>query len=184
MEALLISTGTVALAEMGDKTQLLAVLLAARFQRPWPVIAGIFVATVANHALAALLGTLVAGWLTDEVLRWAVGLGFLATAVWALIPDKDEGMPKAGAGLGAFAATVVAFFILEMGDKTQIATVALAARFEAPVMVTLGTTLGMLLANVPAVIFAEKLLKVIPLRAMRLAAAAVFAVLGVFTLLR
>jgi Ca2+/H+ antiporter, TMEM165/GDT1 family len=184
MDALLISAATVALAEMGDKTQLLAIMLAARFRRPVAVCAGILLATIANHGLAAALGTLIAGWLTPDVLRWLVGGGFLATALWALVPDGDGGMPMAGAGLGAFAATVVAFFILEIGDKTQIATIALAARFADPLAVTLGTTLGMLLANVPAVVFAERMLRVLPLRVLRLAAAGVFTVLGLWTLLR
>ena len=158
MEAFLVSTGVVAIAEIGDKTQLLAILLASKFRRPWAIVAGIFAATVANHLLAASVGTLVAGWLGDELLRWILGLSFIAMGLWALIPDKvDEDEADAGkAGrFGAFIATLVAFFLVEMGDKTQIATVGLAARFDNLTMVTLGTTLGMMLANVPAVFLGE-----------------------------
>jgi len=183
LEAFVVSTVTVAVAEMGDKTQLLAIVLAARFRQPWAVIAGILVATLLNHALAALVGTLVAEWVAPERLRWLLATGFFATAVWALIPDKAADGPVAAGRWGAFAATTIAFFVVEMGDKTQIATIALAARFEAPVTVTLGTTAGMLLANAPAVIFAERLLRILPLRLLRIAAAAIFAALGVATLI-
>ena len=183
MEAFLVSTGIVALAEMGDKTQLLSLVLAARFRRPWPIIAGIFVATVFNHAAAGALGA----WLTSlagpQVMRWVLGVSFLAMAVWTLIPDKlDEEETKAPR-LGVFGATVVAFFLAEMGDKTQIATVALAARFDALVAVVLGTTLGMMLANAPVVLLGEKITRRIPIRAIHVVAAAIFAVLGVIALL-
>lgn len=186
MEAFLVSTGVVAIAEIGDKTQLLAILLASKFRRPWAIVAGIFAATVANHLLAASVGTLVAGWLGDELLRWILGLSFIAMGLWALIPDKvDEDEADAGkAGrFGAFIATLVAFFLVEMGDKTQIATVGLAARFDNLTMVTLGTTLGMMLANVPAVFLGEAATKVVPLNYVRAAAAAIFVAVGVVTLL-
>lgn len=182
LEAFLVSTLTVAIAEMGDKTQLLAILLAARFRQPWAVIAGILAATLLNHALAATLGALIARWVSPEQLRWLLAAGFFATAVWALIPDKEDEGPAATGKWGAFAATTIAFFVVEMGDKTQIATIALAAKFGYPVAVTLGTTAGMLLANVPAVIFAERLLKVLPLKLLRFLAAGIFAALGVATL--
>jgi len=182
-QAFLVSTATVALAEMGDKTQLLAIILAARFRQPWTVVAGILVATLLNHAGAAVVGTLVARHVPTDMLRRLLGAGFFATAIWALFPDKPQEAPETGSRWGAFLATTIAFFVVEMGDKTQIATVALAARFEAPVAVTLGTTAGMLLANVPAVIFADRLLKILPLKLLRLAAAALFAALGVATLL-
>ena len=183
LEAFLVSTATVAVAEMGDKTQLLAIVLAARFRQPLAVVAGILAATLLNHALAAMLGTLVAQYVPEHLLRWLLAAGFFATAIWALFPDKEEDGPAAGGKWGAFAATTIAFFVVEMGDKTQIATVALAARFEDPLAVTLGTTAGMMLANVPAVIFADRLLKILPLKLLRLAAAAIFAALGVGTLL-
>lgn len=183
LEAFLVSTLTVAVAEMGDKTQLLAILLAARFRQPWAVIAGIFVATVLNHAFAAAVGTLIGKYVPADMLRWLLAASFFATAVWALIPDKEDEGPVAAGKWGAFLATTLAFFVVEMGDKTQIATIALAARFEAPVAVTLGTTAGMMLANAPAVIFADKLLKVLPLKLLRFVAAMIFAALGVATLL-
>jgi Ca2+/H+ antiporter, TMEM165/GDT1 family len=183
LEAFLVSTATVAVAEMGDKTQLLAIVLAARFRQPWAVVAGIFTATVLNHAAAALVGTLVAQHMPEDMLRWLLAAGFFATAIWALFPDREEEVPATGGRWGAFLATTIAFFVVEMADKTQIATIALAARFEAPVAVTLGSTAGMLLANVPAVIFADKLLTILPLKLLRLAAALTFAALGAATLL-
>jgi putative Ca2+/H+ antiporter (TMEM165/GDT1 family) len=183
LEAFLVSTATVFVAEMGDKTQLLAIVLAARFRQPWAVIAGIFVATLLNHALASALGTLIAAWFSPDQLRWLLAAGFFATAVWALFPDKAEEGPAATGRWGAFLATTFAFFVVEMGDKTQIATIALSAKFAAPVAVTLGTTAGMMLANIPAVIFAGRLLQVLPLKLLRLAAAGIFAALGVATLL-
>jgi putative Ca2+/H+ antiporter (TMEM165/GDT1 family) len=183
LEAFLVSTLTVAVAEIGDKTQLLAILLAARFRQPGAVIAGILAATLLNHALAATLGSLIAVWLSPQQLRWLLAAGFFLTAIWALIPDKEDEGPQATGKWGAFAATTLAFFVVEMGDKTQIATVALAAKYGMPVAVTLGTTAGMLLANVPAVIFADRLLRVLPLKLFRLFAAGIFAALGVATLL-
>lgn len=184
MEAFLVSTGVVALGEMGDKTQLLAVVLAAMYRRPWPIIAGILVATLANHAAAGALGGWVAQALGPELLRWVIGLSFIAMAGWMLVPDKLE--DDAAAGLrrfGVFGTTVIAFFLAEMGDKTQIATVALAARYADVVLVVLGSTLGMMLANVPAVFLGERIAKKVSMRLVHGIAAAIFAVLGVLTLL-
>lgn len=179
MEAFLLSTGIVALAEMGDKTQLLSLLLAARFCRPWPIVLGILFATLANHALAGALGTGVAALLGAPALRLGMGLSFVAMAAWMLVPDRLDGAMPAGASrLGVFGATLVAFFLAEMGDKTQVATVALAARFDAWATVVAGTTLGMMLANVPVVWLGERLLRRVPLRWVRGASAAIFAILG------
>jgi putative Ca2+/H+ antiporter (TMEM165/GDT1 family) len=183
MQALLVSTGVVALAEIGDKTQLLAFVLAARFRRPWPIVAGILVATLANHAAAGAIGVALAAWLGPVVLRWALGLGFLAMAAWILVPDKIDDADAARGRGGAFATTLVAFFLAEMGDKTQIATVGLAARYDALAQVVLGTTLGMLLANVPAVLVGDRLAHRMPVRGVHLAAAVLFVLLGVATLL-
>lgn len=182
MEAFLLSAGIVALAEMGDKTQLLSLLLAARFRRPWPIIAGILVATLLNHAFAGAIGTLLTEWLGEDILRWILGLSFLAMAVWTLIPDKLDDAAPQPAALGVFGATTVAFFLAEMGDKTQIATVALAARFDAFGAVVLGTTLGMMIANVPAVLLGERIMRVVSLKLVHAVAAALFALLGVATL--
>ncbi len=184
MEAFLISTGLVALAEFGDKTQLLAFLLAARFRKPRPIIAGILCATLLNHALAGALG----GWLSTlahpEILRWALGLSFIAMAVWTLIPDHiDEEEARIAQGLGIFGATTLAFFLAEMGDKTQIATIALAAHYPSVVPVIIGTTLGMLLANVPAVFIGDRLAGRIPMKLLHGIAALIFAALGIATLL-
>jgi len=184
VEALLISTGIVALAEIGDKTQLLAFLLAARFKKPLPIIAGIFCATVVNHGLAGALGAWITASLSPEILRWVLGVSFLGMAVWTLIPDKiedDEG--DMGGRWGVFGATLIAFFLAEMGDKTQIATVAMAAHFPDPVLVVVGTTLGMLIADVPAVFIGDRLSARIPMRLVHGIAAALFAALGVATLL-
>lgn len=184
MEALLISTGIVALAEIGDKTQLLAFLLAARFKKPLPIIAGIFCATVVNHGLAGALGAWITASLSPEILRWVLGVSFIGMAVWTLIPDKiedDEG--DMGGRWGVFGATLIAFFLAEMGDKTQIATVAMAAHFPDPVLVVVGTTLGMLIADVPAVFIGDRLSAKIPMRLVHGIAAALFALLGVATLL-
>lgn len=184
MESLLLSTGVVALAEIGDKTQLLAFLLAARFKRPAPIIAGILAATVVNHALAGALGAWITATLSPLVLRWALGLGFLAMAVWTLIPDKlERDEVKVAQRLGVFGATLVSFFLAEMGDKTQVATVALAAHYAAPVMVVIGTTLGMLVADVPAVFAGQQLATRVPMRLVHGVAAALFALLGIATLL-
>ena len=184
MESLLVSTGVVALAEIGDKTQLLALILAARYRKPLPIGFGILVATLVNHGLAAWLGTLATNWLGADAMRWILGLGFLAMAGWCLIPDKAEDGPRATARAGAFLATLVAFFLLEIGDKTQIATIALAARFDEILLVTAGTTLGMMLVNVPAILCGDGIARLAPLRLIRGAAAALFAVLGAMTLLR
>ena len=184
MEAFLVSTGVVALGEMGDKTQLLAMLLAARFRRPLPIVLGILVATLFNHATAGMVGAWVAGALGPNLLRWVIGLSFIAMAAWMLVPDQvDADEVPSQPRFGVFATTLVAFFLAEMGDKTQIATVALAARYGAPLLVVIGTTLGMLIADVPAVFVGEKLSARIPVRAVHLVAAAIFALLGVATLL-
>ncbi|PWF47633.1 TMEM165/GDT1 family protein [Massilia glaciei] len=183
MEAFLVSTGIVALAEIGDKTQLLAFLLAAKFRRPLPIVLGILVATVANHAFAAAVGGWISAALGPDLLRWVLGGAFLAMAAWTLVPDNlDEGDAKL-AHYGVFMTTVVAFFLAEMGDKTQIATVALAARYDAMLAVVAGTTLGMMLANVPAVYLGARVAAAVPLLLVHGIAAAVFAVLGVATLL-
>lgn len=182
MEAFLISTGIVALAEIGDKTQLLSLLLAARFRKPLPIIAGIFVATLLNHALAGALGSLITAWLGADAMRWILGISFIAMAIWTLIPDKIDDVDAGRASWGVFGATVIAFFLAEMGDKTQIATVALAARFASYEMVVLGTTLGMMIANVPAVLLGEKILNIVSLKVVRTAAAFVFLLLGLASL--
>lgn len=184
MESLFVSTGIVALAEIGDKTQLLAFLLAARFKKPLPIIVGILVATVANHGLAGALGAWITATLSPEVLRWGLGLSFIAMAVWALIPDEiDEDEVSIARRFGVFGATLVTFFLAEMGDKTQVATVALAVHYAAPLMVVIGTTLGMLIADVPAVFVGDKLANRIPIRLVHGLAAAIFAGLGVLTLM-
>ncbi|MBL8351621.1 MAG: TMEM165/GDT1 family protein [Burkholderiaceae bacterium] len=185
MEAFLVSTGVVVLGEMGDKTQLLAIVLAATFRRPWPIVAGILVATLANHAAAGALGGWVAQALGPDVLRWAIGLSFLAMAGWMLVPDAIDGDAAAGRQrFGVFGTTVIAFFLAEMGDKTQIATVALAARYADVVQVVLGTTLGMMLANIPAVFLGDRIAQRVSMRLVHGIAAVVFAVLGVLTLLK
>jgi len=178
MEAFLVSTGLVAVAEIGDKTQLLAIMLAARFRRPIPIILGILAATLANHAVAAGLGILVARWLAGPWFQAAVGVGFIAMAAWALVPDKDDEEAAARTAGGVFLTTMVAFFLVEIGDKTQIATTLLAARFQDIVLVTAGTTFGMMLANVPAVLVGEAATRIVPLRYVRIAAAIVFALIG------
>jgi putative Ca2+/H+ antiporter (TMEM165/GDT1 family) len=180
LEAFLTSTAVVALAEMGDKTQLLAIVLAARFRRPWPIVLGILVATLANHALAALVGQQAAQILDGTWFRYLVAASFVAMAAWTLIPDKYEEGEQKPPRFGAFVTTSVAFFLVEMGDKTQIATVALGARFNDVLLVTAGTTLGMMLANVPAVVLGDALVKRIPLKAMRIGAAALFLAIGVW----
>ncbi len=179
------STGVVALGEMGDKTQLLALLLAARFRKPWTIVAGILVATVANHAGAAALGTWLTRVLDPTWMRWGLGLSFLAVAAWMLIPDKaDKDTEGQGASrLGVFGITVVAFFLAEMGDKTQIATVMLAARYNDLLWVTAGTTLGMMLANVPAVFLGDRVVRWVPIAWVHRIAAIVFAGLGVAVLM-
>jgi Ca2+/H+ antiporter, TMEM165/GDT1 family len=183
MEAFLVSTGIVALAEMGDKTQLLSLVLAARFRKPWPIVLGIFVATVVNHALAGAVGSWVTTALGPDVLRWVLGGSFIAMAIWMLIPDKlDEGDGDAAPKYGVFVTTVVAFFLAEMGDKTQVATVMLAARFDAWASVVAGTTLGMMLANAPVVWFGDRITRKVPIRLVHTIGAVVFLVLGVLAL--
>ena len=179
METFFISTALVAVAEIGDKTQLLALVLAARYRKPVPIILGILIATLANHALAAWAGAAVAGWIGGEAMRWILVATFLAMAAWCLVPDKADEGPQAAREAGAFLATLVAFFIVEIGDKTQIATVALAARFNSLLLVTAGTTLGMMLANAPVVLFGDAIARRLPLRIVRLVAAILFAALGV-----
>ena len=183
MEAFLISTGIVGLAEIGDKTQLLAFLLAAKFRKPLPIVLAIFVATVANHAFAAAVGAWITSMLGPDVLRWVLGVSFLAMAAWTLIPDKLDEEDTKLAKYGVFLTTLIAFFMAEMGDKTQVATVALAARYHDIVSVVLGTTFGMMLANVPAVYLGDKIANRVSLRLVHGIAALVFAVLGVATLL-
>ena len=184
MEAFLVSTGIVALAEMGDKTQLLSLVLAARFRKPWPIVLGILVATLANHGLAGALGSWITSFLGPEVLRWVLGGSFLAMAVWMLIPDKlDDEDPNDAPRMGVFLTTVVAFFLAEMGDKTQIATVMLAAQYNAWFMVVAGTTLGMMLANAPVVWLGDAITRRVPLRWVHLISAGIFAVLGAVALL-
>ncbi|HEX7872620.1 MAG TPA: TMEM165/GDT1 family protein [Sphingobium sp.] len=180
MEALLTSTAVVALAEIGDKTQLLAILLATRFKRPVPVIAGIFVATLANHFLAALVGEQVASILDGVWFRYLIAASFVAMAIWTLIPDKIDDLEDKPAKFGAFVTTTIAFFLVEMGDKTQIATVALGARFHEVLPVMMGTTIGMLLANVPAVFLGQELIKRVPLNIVRMVAALLFLVIGLW----
>ncbi|WP_022978874.1 TMEM165/GDT1 family protein [Ideonella sp. B508-1] len=184
MEAFLISTGVVALGEMGDKTQLLAFLLAAKFKRPLPIILGIFTSTILNHTAAGALGTWIAAQLGPSLLRWVIGIGFIAMAGWMLIPDKaDDDATEGHQRFGVFGTTVLAFFLAEMGDKTQIATVALAARYDQLVPVVAGTTLGMMLADVPAVFLGDKLARKLSMPLVHGIAALIFAVLGVLTLL-
>ena len=183
MEAFLVSAGLVAVAEIGDKTQLLALVLAARFRRPVPIILGILAATILNHAAAATLGFLVAKWLSGRIFQIVVGVAFIAMAAWALVPDKeDEGALDRSRG-GVFLTTLISFFFVEIGDKTQIATSLLAARFDQIALVTIGTTLGMMLANVPAVLLGEAATRVVPLAIVRLVAAAIFALIGAWVLL-
>lgn len=184
MESLIVSTGVVALAEIGDKTQLLSLLLAARFRRPAPIILGIFAATLLNHAGAGALGAWITSWLGPQWLRWVLGVSFLAMAVWMLVPDKLEAAEGAERPrFGVFGTTFLAFFLAEMGDKTQIATVALAAQFAAFIPVVAGTTLGMMIANVPAVLLGDRMSHQLPVRFIHALAALVMALLGVATLL-
>lgn len=183
MQALLVSTGVVALAEIGDKTQLLALVLAARWRKPVPIILGILVATILNHALAGAVGAWLAAAIGPQPMRWILGLSFLAMAAWILVPDKaDDEAAAREPRYGVFLATVVTFFLVEMGDKTQIATVALAAKYASLWAVVAGTTLGMMLANVPAVLVGEAAAKSLPLGVVRGVAAVIFAVLGLLVL--
>jgi Ca2+/H+ antiporter, TMEM165/GDT1 family len=185
MEALYISTGVVALAEMGDKTQLLAFILAARFKKPVPIILGILCATLVNHGLAGALGAWITSVVSPDTMRWVLGLSFIAMAVWTLIPDKiEEEETQVAQKLGVFGATLVTFFLAEMGDKTQIATVALAAHYAAPLLVVIGTTVGMLIADVPAVFVGNKFAAKIPMKLVHSIAAGIFAVMGLLTLFK
>jgi putative Ca2+/H+ antiporter (TMEM165/GDT1 family) len=185
MEAFFISTGVVALAEIGDKTQLLAFILAARFKKPLPIIAGILCATLVNHGLAGALGAWITSVVSPEVMRWALGLSFIAMAIWTLIPDKiEEEETQVAKRLGVFGATLITFFLAEMGDKTQIATVALAAHYGAPWLVVAGTTLGMLLADVPAVFIGNQFAAKIPMKLVHSIAAGIFALMGLLTLFK
>ncbi|NDU92338.1 MAG: TMEM165/GDT1 family protein [Ferrovum sp.] len=185
MEALLVSTGVVALAEIGDKTQLLAFILAARFKKPLPIVAGILCATLANHGLAGALGAWITSVANPEVMRWMLGLSFIGMAIWTMIPDKiEEEETRVAKHFGVFGATLVTFFLAEMGDKTQLATVALAAHYGTPVMVIAGTTLGMLIADVPAVFIGNKFANNIPMKLVHSVAAAIFAAMGLLTLLK
>jgi putative Ca2+/H+ antiporter (TMEM165/GDT1 family) len=184
MEPLLVSAGVVALAEIGDKTQLLAFILAARFKKPAPIILGILFATIVNHGLAGALGAWITASISPEVLRWVLGLSFIGMAAWTMVPDKiEEEESQIAKKFGVFGATLITFFLAEMGDKTQIATVAMAAHYAAPLMVVMGTTLGMLIADVPAVFAGEKLATKIPMKLVHSIAAAIFAALGIATLL-
>ena len=183
IEAFLVSTGVVALAEIGDKTQLLALVLAARYRKPIPIVLAIFVATLANHALAGALGGWLASAVSLQVLRWALGLSFIAMALWMLIPDQHDESDAAPPRFGVFVTTLFAFFMLEMGDKTQIATVALAAKYASVVAVIAGTTIGMMIANVPAVLLGDVAAKRLPIRLVHVIAAGVFLVLGVVVLI-
>ena len=183
MEALLISTGVVALAEIGDKTQLLAFILAARFKKPAPIIAGILCATLVNHGLAGALGAWIMSVTSPEAMRWVLGLSFIGMAVWTLIPDRiEEKETQTARQMGVFGATLVTFFLAEMGDKTQIATIALAAHYGAPLLVVIGTTAGMLIADVPAVFIGNRFAQKISMRLVHAIAAGIFAVLGLLAL--
>lgn len=184
MDSFVTSTAVVALAEIGDKTQLLAILLATRFRRPWPIVAGILMATLANHFLAALVGSEAASLLNSLWFRYLIGASFIAMALWTLVPDKLDDLNQTPARYGAFLTTVVAFFFVEMGDKTQIATVALGAQFQDAVLVTMGTTLGMMIANVPAVFLGNGLVQRVPVDVVRRVAALLFFVIGVWVLLQ
>ena len=182
MDAFLVSTLVVAVGEIGDKTQLLALLLAARFRRPVPIILGIFFATILNHGLAGMLGEYIRSALSPELLRWLLGGSFIAIALWALKPDTLDSEPTTKSVYGVFALTFVTFFFAEIGDKTQLATVALAAKYPDLIQVVMGTTLGMLIADIPAVILGEKAAPKLPLKLIRIVAATIFAVLGVLVL--
>ncbi|WED42449.1 TMEM165/GDT1 family protein [Legionella cardiaca] len=184
MESLFFSAGLVALAEFGDKTQLLAFILAARFKEPFPIILGILVATLINHGLAGIIGVWLISTLSPQSLRWLLGLSFIAMAIWILIPDKlEQEETKIAQNLGVFTATLISFFLAEMGDKTQLATVALTAHYKAPIMVIIGTTLGMLIADIPAVFLGEKLGEKIPIKIIRFSAAALFVLIAIVSIL-
>jgi Ca2+/H+ antiporter, TMEM165/GDT1 family len=183
MDPFFVSTASVAMGELGDKTQLLSLILATRLRKPLPIIAGIFVATLVNHLIACSVGEWVGTLITPNILRWVLGISFLAVAVWALIPDKMDEDVKTQGSYGVFALTAVTFFLAEMGDKTQIIALALAAKYDALVAVVAGTTLGMMIVNVPTVLFADRAMKWIPVKVVRVIAAIIYAILGVMTLL-
>ncbi len=184
LEAGAISTGLVALAEIGDRTQLLGVMLVARFRKPWVILGGIAAASLANHLLAATLGAVAGHWLQGPWMKWVLGLSFIAFAVWSLLPEKeeDEEAPEVRNKRGVFLATAIAFFLMEMGDRTQIATAALGARFTSVIPVALGSTLGMLIANGPSVMLGHAMGSGVPVKALKLGAAALSAAVGVWTL--
>jgi putative Ca2+/H+ antiporter (TMEM165/GDT1 family) len=183
MEAFLLSTGIVALAEIGDKTQLLAFILAAKFKKPWPIIAGILVATIANHAFAGAVGSWLTSLVGPQTLRWVLGISFIGMAAWTLVPDKFDEEEAQLARYGVFGTTLIAFFLAEMGDKTQFATIALAAKYDYFVAVVAGTTLGMMLANVPAVLLGNQIAERMPTQIVHRIAAAIFLVMGILTLM-
>ena len=183
MEAFLVSTGIVALAEIGDKTQLLAFILAAKFRKPVPIVLGILIATLANHSFAGMVGSWITTQIGPETMRWVLGVSFIAMALWTLIPDKFDEKDAKLARFGVFGTTLIAFFLAEMGDKTQVATVALAAQYQSVLVVVAGTTFGMMIANVPAVLLGDRIAERLPVRTVHAIAAAIFAVLGVATLL-
>jgi len=183
MDPLFVSTASVAVGELGDKTQLLSLILATRLRKPAPIIAGIFVATLINHLIACSVGEWVGTLITPSILRWVLGISFLAVAVWALIPDKMDEDVKTRGNYGVFALTAVTFFLAEMGDKTQIIALALAAKYDALISVVAGTTLGMMIVNVPTVLFADRAMKWIPVKVVRVVAAVIYAILGSVTLL-
>jgi putative Ca2+/H+ antiporter (TMEM165/GDT1 family) len=183
MEAFLVSTASVAIGELGDKTQLLSLILASRLRRPVPIIAGIFAATLGNHLLACWFGEWVGNLITPQILRWVLGISFIAVAIWALVPDKMDENVESRSAHGVFVFTLITFFLAEMGDKTQVVAIALAARYHELVQVVIGTTLGMMLVNIPTVLFADRAVRWIPLKAVRIIAAVIYTVLGVATLL-
>jgi putative Ca2+/H+ antiporter (TMEM165/GDT1 family) len=183
MDAFLVSTGVVALAEIGDKTQLLAFILAAKFRKPLPIIAAILVATLLNHGFAGAVGEWVTSMVSPTMLRWVLGISFIGMAIWTLIPDKFEEEDAKLARFGVFGTTLIAFFLAEMGDKTQFATIALAAKYHSFYAVVSGTTVGMMLANIPAVLLGDKIAKRMPVRIVHAAAALIFAIIGIATLL-
>lgn len=182
MDAFLVSTGVVALAEIGDKTQLLAFILAAKFRKPLPIIAGVLVSTIINHGFAGALGAWITALLSPEILRWVLGLSFIGMAIWTMIPDKFDESDAKLARFGVFGTTVIAFFLAEMGDKTQFATIALAAQYHAVLPVVAGTTLGIMIANVPAVLLGDRIAHRMPVRVVHAIAALIFALLGVAAL--
>ncbi|HTB68696.1 MAG TPA: TMEM165/GDT1 family protein [Steroidobacteraceae bacterium] len=183
LEALLVSTASVAVGELGDKTQLLSLILASRLRRPVPIIAGIFVATLGNHLLACWFGEWVGTLITPQILRWVLGVSFIAVAIWALIPDKMDDEVESRSAHGVFVFTIITFFLAEMGDKTQVVAVALAARYHDLLQVVTGTTLGMMLVNIPTVLFADRAVRWIPLKLVRVVAAVIYTVLGIATLM-